>query len=143
MADSRIEFDLPELENAAALVYRVMSPTPLIAWPKLAKRLGCSVFVKHENHTPTGAFKVRGGIVYLDRLAQAQPKVPGVISATRGNHGQSIAFAAARAGVPATIYVPNGNSPDQNTAIAAFGANLVEFGKDFDEARHEAFRVAA
>src|SRR5580698_1672749 len=143
MADSRIEFDLPELESAAALVYRVMSPTALSAWPKLAKRLGCSVFVKHENHAPTGAFKVRGGIVYLERLSKAQPKVPGVISATRGNHGQSIAFAASRAGIPATIYVPNGNSPDQNTAIAAFGANLVEFGKDFDEARHEAFRVAA
>jgi threonine dehydratase len=138
-----ISFELQELEDSAALVYRVMSPTALHAWPKLKRRLGCSVWVKHENHTPTGAFKVRGGIVYLDRLCRSQPGTPGVISATRGNHGQSIAFAAARAGVPATIYVPQGNSPDQNSAIAAFGASLVEFGKDFDEAKHEAFRVAA
>jgi threonine dehydratase len=135
-------FDLPELESAAALVHRVMPPTPVHAWPKLKSRLGCDVFVKHENHTPTGAFKVRGGIVYLDRLCRSQPKIAGVISATRGNHGQSIAFAAARAGVPATIYVPQGNSPDQNSAIAAFGAQLVEIGKDFDEAKHEAFRAA-
>jgi threonine dehydratase len=136
-------FDLQELESAAALVYRVMPPTPVYAWPKLGKRFGSAVWVKHENHTPTGAFKVRGGIVYLDRLCRTQPNIPGVISATRGNHGQSIAFAAARAGLPATIYVPKGNSSDQNTAIATFGASLVEFGKDFDEARHEAFRVAA
>src|SRR5450432_3457883 len=143
MLDPMISFELQELEDSAALVYRVMPATPLHAWPKLTKRLGCSVWVKHENHTPTGAFKVRGGIVYLERLCRSQPGVHGVISATRGNHGQSIAFAAARAGVPATIYVPKGNSPDQNSAIAAFGASLVEFGKDFDEAKHEAFRVAA
>ena len=143
MLDPTISFELQELETAAALVYRVMPPTPQYAWPKLRRRLGCDVWVKHENHTPTGAFKVRGGIVYLDRLCRSQPGVPGVISATRGNHGQSIAFAAARAGVPATIYVPKGNSPDQNSAIATFGANLVEFGKDFDDAKHEAFRVAA
>jgi len=143
MQDGAISFDLRDLEGAAELVYRVMPPTPLYAWPKLKKRAGCSVYVKHENHTPTGAFKVRGGIVYLDRLCRAQPNTPGVISATRGNHGQSIAFAAARAGVPATIYVPVGNSPDQNSAIASFGAKVVEFGKDFDEAKHEAFRVAA
>ena len=143
MLDPTISFELQELESAAALVYRVMPPTPQYAWPKLRRRLGCNVWVKHENHTPTGAFKVRGGIVYLDRLCRSQPGIPGVISATRGNHGQSIAFAAARAGVPATIYVPKGNSPDQNSAIAAFGASLVEFGKDFDEAKHEAFRVAA
>ena len=142
MPDPTTDFELPELESAAELVYRVMSPTPLHAWPKLKRRAGCSVRVKHENHTPTGAFKVRGGIVYLDRLCRAQPRIPGVISATRGNHGQSIAFAAARANVSATIYVPAGNSPDQNSAITGFGANLVEFGRDFDEARHEAFRVA-
>src|ERR1700742_4654668 len=142
MPDPMISFELQELESAAALVHRVMPPTPFYAWPKLKARLGCDVFVKHENHTPTGAFKVRGGIVYLDRLCRSHPKVAGVISATRGNHGQSIAFAAGRAGIPATIYVPKGNSPDQNSAIALFGARLVEFGKDFDEARHEAFRVA-
>ena len=134
---------LSELEAAAALVHSVMPATPLHAWPKLARRAGCQVWVKHENHTPTGAFKVRGGIVYLDRLKREQPNIPGVISATRGNHGQSIAFASARANIPATIYVPKGNSPDQNSAIATFGATLVEFGKDFDEAKHEAFRVAA
>jgi threonine dehydratase len=141
--EPQISFELSELERAAAMVYRVMPPTPQFAWPKLKRRLGCSVLVKHENHTPTGAFKVRGGIVYLDRLSRVQPAIPGVISATRGNHGQSISFAASRAGIPATIYVPMGNSPDQNSAITAFGARVVEFGKDFDEARHEAFRVAA
>jgi threonine dehydratase len=136
-------FDLTELESAATLVHRVVPPTPQYAWPKLCRRAGCTVWVKHENHTPTGAFKVRGGLVYLDRLRHAVPKAPGVISATRGNHGQSIALAAARTGIPATIYVPHNNSLDQNSAIAAFGARVVEFGKDFDEAKHEAFRVAA
>lgn len=136
-------FDLTELEQAAELVHQVVPPTPQYAWPKLKHRAGCTVWVKHENHTPTGAFKVRGGLVYLDRLRRAQPGTRGVISATRGNHGQSIAFAAQRNRVSATIYVPHGNSPDQNSAIAGFGARLVEFGKDFDEAKHEAFRVAA
>ncbi len=143
MSDSFRPFELSELEQAAELVHRVILPTPQYAWPKLARRVGCAVWVKHENHTPTGAFKVRGGLVYLDRLVRAEPRVPGVISATRGNHGQSISFAAARAGVPATIYVPYGNSPDQNASMAAFGATVVEFGRDFDEARHEAHRVAA
>ena len=133
---------LDELDRAAALVYKVMAPTPQYAWPKLRKRTGCNVWVKHENHTPTGAFKVRGGVVYMDRLLRSKPKTAGVVSATRGNHGQSISFSAARAGLPATIYVPHGNSPDQNESMAAFGAKLVEFGKDFDEAKHEAFRVA-
>jgi threonine dehydratase len=142
MLDPTMTFELQELESAAQLVYRVMPPTPLYAWPKLKRRTGCSVHVKHENHTPTGAFKVRGGIVYLDRLCHSLPNVAGVITATRGNHGQSIAFAAARAGIPATIYVPAGNSPDQNSAISGFGAKLVEFGRDFDEAKHEAFRVS-
>jgi threonine dehydratase len=137
-----VSFELGELEQAAELVHKVVLPTPQYAWPKLARRLGCRVWVKHENHTPTGAFKVRGGLVYLDRLVRAQPRMAGVISATRGNHGQSISFAAARAGVPATIYVPQGNSPDQNASMAAFGATVVEFGRDFDEARHEAHRVA-
>ncbi len=133
---------MPELERAAELVHRVIPSTAQYPWPKLKQRAGCTVWVKHENHTPTGAFKLRGGLVYLDRLRRANPNIAGVISATRGNHGQSIAFAAARAGIPATIYVPHGNSPDQNSAIAAFGAKVVEFGRDFDEARHEAFRIA-
>jgi threonine dehydratase len=96
--------------------------------------------VKHENHTPIGAFKVRGGLVYLDRLKREQPNVPGIISATRGNHGQSLAFAARRAGVPATIYVPHGNSVEKNRAMRAFGAELVEHGEDFQAAREEAMR---
>ena len=136
-------FAMTELQRAAALVGRVMPPTPQYAWPKLKARAGCTVWVKHENHTPTGAFKVRGGLVYMDRLQRSDRKVPGVISATRGNHGQSIAFAAARTEIPATIYVPHNNSQDQNSAIAGFGARVVEFGKDFDEAKHEAIRVAA
>jgi threonine dehydratase len=135
-------FEMTDLQQAAALVHRVVPPTPQYAWPKLKRRAGCTVWVKHENHTPTGAFKVRGGLVYLDRLRRADPKISGVISATRGNHGQSIAFAAARAGIPATIYLPHNNSLDQNSAIAAFGARVVEFGSDFDQAKHEAFRVA-
>ena len=134
---------LEELERAAELVHKVVPPTPQYAWPKLARRAGCEVWVKHENHTPTGAFKVRGGLVYFDRLRHAHPDVPGVVTATRGNHGQSLAFAAARAHIPATIYVPHGNSPDQNSAMSGFGATVVECGKDFDEAKHEAYRVAA
>ncbi len=133
---------LAELERATELVHAVVTPTPQYAWPKLARHAGCEVWVKHENHTPTGAFKVRGGLVYFDRLRHAQPDVPGVVTATRGNHGQSISFAAARAGISATIYVPYGNSPDQNSAMSGFGATVVEFGKDFDEAKHEAHRVA-
>ena len=139
----QIAFEMTDLERASNLVHGVIAPTPQYAWPKLRLRAGCTVWVKHENHTPTGAFKVRGGLVYLDRLRHVHPKVPGVITASRGNHGQSIAFAAARTGIPATIYVPHNNSRDQNSAIAAFGARVVEFGKDFDEAKHEAFRVAA
>src|SRR5215470_18087773 len=117
MNDQTPRFTLAELQDAAELVHRTVLPTPQYAWPKLSQRAGCTVWVKHENHTPTGAFKVRGGLTYLDRLRRSQPSVPGVVSATRGNHGQSISFAAARAGLPATIYVPYGNSADQNTAM--------------------------
>jgi threonine dehydratase len=140
---SELVFDLAELERATDLVHGIMPATPQYPWPKLCRRVGCNVWVKHENHTPTGAFKVRGGLVYLDRLRRTQPNVSGVISATRGNHGQSIAFAAARVGIAATIYVPHGNSPDQNSAMGALGARVVEFGRDFDEAKHEAYRVAS
>lgn len=133
---------LGELEGAAELLRTAVPPTPQYAWPKLQQRTGCEVWIKHENHTPTGAFKVRGGLIYLNRLLRAHPDVPGVVTATRGNHGQSIAFAAARSGVPATIFVPVGNSPDQNSAMRAFGATVIEFGADFDEAKHEAHRVA-
>lgn len=118
-------------------------PTPQIAWPLLAARAGAEVWVKHENHTPTGAFKVRGGLVHMDRLRRERPGVPGVVSATRGNHGQSLAWAGARHGVPVTIVVPRGNSVEKNAAMRAQGARLVEHGADFDAARTEAARVAA
>lgn len=133
---------LQDIEAAASIVYGAMPPTPQYAWPLLAKRTGCEVWVKHENHTPTGAFKVRGGLVYMDRLKRERPDLAGVVSATRGNHGQSIALAAARAGVTATIVVPWGNSVEKNAAMRAFGAELVEDGHDFDAAREVAKRLA-
>ncbi|NGM22484.1 threonine dehydratase [Roseomonas stagni] len=136
-------FDLPALEDAARLVHGVFPPTPQYPWPLLAARTGAEVWVKHENHTPTGAFKVRGGLVYMDRLARERPGGPGVISATRGNHGQSLAYAGARSGVPVTIVVPRGNSVEKNAAMRAQGATLVEHGEDFDAARVEAMRLAA
>jgi len=133
---------LPELEKAAAIVHGGMLPTPQHTWPLLALRTGCEVWVKHENHTPTGAFKVRGGLVYLERLKQRAPDTKGVISATRGNHGQSIALAARRTGIAATIVVPHGNSREKNAAMRAFGAELVEAGHDFDAAKDTAMRLA-
>ena len=142
MTESTLSLSLDELERAAELVHTVVPPTPQYAWPKLQQRAGCTVWVKHENHTPTGAFKVRGGLVYLDRLVKRLPAIRGVVSATRGNHGQSISFAAARSGIPAELYVPVGNSPDQNSAMRTFGAKVVEIGKDFDEAKHAARRAA-
>jgi threonine dehydratase len=131
---------LQDVEDAAAIVYAAMPPTPQYAWPLLARRTGCEVWVKHENHTPIGAFKVRGGLVYMDRLKNT--RIKGVISATRGNHGQSIALAAAKAGIAATIVVPQGNSVEKNAAMRAFGAELVEAGHDFDAARDVAVRLA-
>lgn len=135
-------FDLPALEEAAALVHAVFPPTPQYAWPLLAERTGCEVWVKHENHTPTGAFKVRGGLSYMHRLRRERPGVRGVITATRGNHGQSLAFAGRRAGLRVTILVPHGNSVEKNAAMRAFGATLIEHGADFDAAREEAARLA-
>jgi threonine dehydratase len=135
-------FDLTQLERAQEVVGRAMPPTPAHAWPLLSRRLGTAVVVKHENHTPIGAFKVRGGLVYVDRLKRERPDTPGIISATRGNHGQSLAFAASRYGVPVTIYVPHGNSVEKNRAMRAFGANLVEHGEDFQSAREECERRA-
>jgi threonine dehydratase len=136
-------FDLPALEDAARLVHGVFPATPQHAWPLLAARTGAEVWVKHENHTPTGAFKVRGGLVYFDRLRRERPGIPGIVSATRGNHGQSLAFAGARAGIPVTIVVPRGNSTEKNAAMRAQGARLLEHGEDFDAARAEAQRLAA
>jgi threonine dehydratase len=132
---------LPQIEAAAQHVYAAMSPTPQYAWPLLARRAGRPVWVKHENHTPTGAFKVRGGLHLLAALAGAGD-VPGIISATRGNHGQSLAFAARRHGTRCVIVVPHGNSPDKNAAMRAFGAELIEYGRDFDEARVHAAELA-
>src|SRR5205085_11130684 len=119
-----------------------MPPTPQYEWPLLSARTGATVFVKHENHAPTGAFKVRGGLVYMDRLKRERPQVSGVISATTGNHGQSIAFAGRAYGVRVVIYVPHGNSPEKNAAMRSLGAELVEHGKDFDTARLRAKEVA-
>jgi hypothetical protein len=135
-------FTIKEIEEACAMVYRQMPPTPQYSWPLINQELGIEIWVKHENHTPTGAFKVRGGITFIDWLKRTQPKIAGICTATRGNHGQSQARAATAAGLTAKIYVPEGNSPEKNAAMSAFGADVVIFGKDFDEARLEALRVA-
>ena len=135
-------FTLAELEAAVPVVRAAMPPTPQFAWPLLRQRTGVDVVVKHENHTPTGAFKVRGGIVYVDRLKRERPQVKGVITATRGNHGQSLAFACGRAGIACTVVVPFGNSTEKNAAMQAFGAELIEHGRDFDEARERAAEIA-
>ena len=135
-------FTLAELEAAVPVVRAAMPPTPQFAWPLLRQRTGVDVVIKHENHTPTGAFKVRGGIVYVDRLKRERPQVKGVITATRGNHGQSLAFACGRAGIACTVVVPFGNSTEKNAAMQAFGAELIEHGRDFDEARERAAEIA-
>src|SRR3954470_15462369 len=135
-------FDLRELERAHEIVGQAVPPTPAHAWPLLSERLGAAVVVKHANHTPIGAFKVRGGLVYVDRLRRERPAVAGLISATRGNHGQSLAFAARRHAVPVTILVPRGNSVEKNRAMRAFGASLIEHGEDFQAAREEVLRRA-
>lgn len=132
-----------ELDSAARTVYAVMPPTPQYSWPLLNEALGAEVWVKHENHTPTGAFKVRGGLVYIGALAQRAPEVKGVISATRGNHGQSIGFAVRRHGLHATIVVPHGNSTEKNAAMRALGVQLIEHGRDFQESREHAIRLAS
>ncbi len=135
---------MDDLIAAAEVVGRRMAPTPQYAWPLLAAEVGAAeVWVKHENHTPTGAFKVRGGLVYVDRLVRERPEVRGLVSATRGNHGQSIALAGTAAGLDVMIVVPHGNSPDKNAAMRAWGAELVEFGHDFQAAREHAEQLAA
>jgi threonine dehydratase len=133
---------LQELEDAAELVHSAMQPTMQYCWPLLSRRCGAEVWVKHENHTPIGAFKVRGGLVYLDDWRRANPRGPGVITATRGNHGQSVGFAAARMGVSATIVVPHGNSVEKNASMEALGVNLVVHGEDFQEAAEFAIQSA-
>ena len=139
----KIAFTLDDLRGASEIVAEAMPPTPARGWPLLDERLGARAIVKHENHAPTGAFKVRGGLVYMDRLKRERPHVAGVIAATRGNHGQSIAFSGARASVRVSIVVPHGNSVEKNAAMRAFGAELIEHGVDFQEAREHADRLAA
>jgi threonine dehydratase len=124
------------------LVHRVVPPTPQYCWPLLSARIGAELWVKHENHTPIGAFKLRGGLVYLDDLRRREPRISGVVTATRGNHGQSIAYAATRLGLAATIVVPEANSVEKNRAMAAFGARLVEHGHDFQAAYEYAIGLA-
>ena len=138
-----MRFSSGELEWAATLVGKWVPPTPQYVWPLLAQEVGAEVWVKHENHTPTGAFKVRGGLVYAERMRTERPQVKGLISATRGNHGQSLAFAGRAAGVEVTLVVPQANSADKNAAMKAFGAELVVHGHDFQAAREHAAALGA
>lgn len=134
--------DLAALERAAVIVREGMQATPQYRWPQLEARLGAELWCKHENHSPVGAFKVRGGLVYLERLARERPQVRGVVSATRGNHGQSVGFAAARHGRIAVIVVPLGNAVEKNSAMRALGVELIEAGRDFAEANEIADALA-
>ena len=133
---------LAQLESTAAVVYQGLAPTPQYAWPLLQEALGSELWVKHENHAPTGAFKVRGGLAFFQDLAQRRDRPRGVISATRGNHGQSVGFAARRHGIPATIVAPIGNSREKNAAMRALGVELIEHGEDFQAAREHAMHLA-
>lgn len=131
------------IETAARIVYHAMNPTAQQRWPLLDARVGTAVWVKHENHTPVGAFKVRGGLVYFDDLATSGRQVNGVVAATRGNHGQSVAFAAARHDIPVAVVVPHGNSTGKNSAMRALGAELIERGDDFQASLEAAGEIAA
>jgi len=131
-----------QLEDGARLVHASVAPTPQYSWPLLNERAKTEVWVKHENHTPTGAFKVRGGLTLIDHLRRENPKLEGVASATRGNHGQSVAYAGRRHGIRSVIVVPHGNSKEKNAAMRAWGAELIEHGRDYDEAREHAHAVS-
>ncbi|MBI3101624.1 MAG: threonine dehydratase [Burkholderiales bacterium] len=133
---------LADIQAAAEVVYRDFPPTPQYRWGLLGERLGTECWLKHENHTPVGAFKIRGGLTYFDQLARRGPLPREVISATRGNHGQSMGWAARRHGVACTIVVPHGNSVEKNAAMRALGVTLVEHGADFQEAREHAMHLA-
>jgi threonine dehydratase len=135
--------NLTAIERAAGIVYSAMAPTPQYSWPLLNQRAGIEVWVKHENHSPLGAFKIRSALVYFHHLRESNPSSGTVVAATRGNYGQAVAFAARRAGMTAVIYVPHGNSVSKNRAMRALGACLVEYGDDFETARREAARFAA
>ena len=134
---------LQDIEAVAEVVYRDFAPTPQYRWGLLSERLGTDCWLKHENHTPVGAFKIRGGLTYFAHLAQRGALPREVISATRGNHGQSMGWAARRHGVACTIVVPRGNSVEKNAAMRALGVTLIEHGEDFQEAREHAMRIAA
>jgi threonine dehydratase len=134
-------FNLNELETAAAIVRSLVPPTPAYAWPLLREATGVHVLVKHENHTPTGSFKARGGLVYVEALRRSERLPPGLVTATRGNHGQSVAIAARANGIPAVIVVPEGNSAEKNAAMRAFGGEIVVAGRDFDESRAAAAAI--
>jgi len=134
---------LADIEAAAQVVYRDFAATPQYRWALLSERLGTDCWLKHENHTPVGAFKIRGGLTYFDQLAQRGALPREVVSATRGNHGQSMGWAARRHGVACTIVVPHGNSVEKNAAMRALGVALVEHGEDFQEAREHALQIAA
>ncbi len=136
------EITLDEIEAAAQIVYAEMQATPQYCWPLLCERLGTEVWVKHENHTPNGAFKIRGGLVYFAHLANSAEKPRGVVSATRGNHGQSVGFAARRYGISTTIVVPHGNSLEKNAAMRSHGVKLLEHGDEFQTAREFAINLA-
>lgn len=135
-------FSAADFARAAQEIYSVLLPTPQLAWPLLAEHCGCNVWIKHENHLPTGAFKVRGGVWFMQQLSESRPEVRGVVAATRGNHGQSITFAARRHGLDAVIVVPRGNNPDKNRAMLALGAELIEHGADFNAALEHAHALA-
>ena len=136
-------YDRESMEAARRIVRDAMPPTPQQRWPLLDQRLRATAWVKHENHSAVGAFKLRGGLVYFDALRRREPGCTGVISATRGNHGQSVGFAARRHGLAATIVVPHGNSVEKNASMRALGVELVEHGDDFQAAREHAARLAA
>jgi len=131
------------IESAAAFLATLVPPTPQYVWPQVAAAFDAEVWIKHENHTPIGAFKARSAAVYFRQLMQREPACPGVITATRGNHGQAVGLAARRFKLPATVYVPRGNGVEKNAAMRALGVTLVEHGEDFQEAREEAARVGA
>jgi len=143
MSAPEFAVSLERFEAAAAVIGNVLGPSPQISWPLLSERCGTPVWVKHENHLPTGSFKVRGGLIYAEQLARSPARCSGVIAATRGNHGQSVAFAARRHGMAAVIVVPKGNNPDKNRAMRAYGAELIEHGEDFDAALAHARELAA
>lgn len=133
---------LVEIESITGFIDSVVPPTPQFSWPLLNARAGTELWVKHENHTPIGSFKVRGALQYFARLVLREPTVRGVIAATRGNHGQAVAFAARRHGLAVTIVVPHGNSVEKNTAMRGLGAELIEHGDDFQAALEFAGRIA-